>query len=227
MFRRKCLDEDELGAILKAEVEKDWFTYRGVMAVRAIGLLKLPAHIQVLADLLDRDDDVLIEELSEALIHYQTDEVVDPVKPYAMQDETCIYALSVLQNTKTDYAQSAMVECYEVLDEDGKGMVIEGLSHQLSEKAFPLIDDYLFHEYRYGVSDMDQVLYSFYKIMGRSHEDSELWRVSWERSEQNRSDYERSGGIFKKAEPMSVTKVVRNDPCLCGSGKKYKKCCGK
>jgi uncharacterized protein YchJ len=22
-------------------------------------------------------------------------------------------------------------------------------------------------------------------------------------------------------------KVGRNDPCLCGSGKKYKKCCGK
>ncbi|WP_256204377.1 SEC-C metal-binding domain-containing protein [Planococcus faecalis] len=22
-------------------------------------------------------------------------------------------------------------------------------------------------------------------------------------------------------------KIGRNDPCLCGSGKKYKKCCGK
>jgi preprotein translocase subunit SecA len=26
--------------------------------------------------------------------------------------------------------------------------------------------------------------------------------------------------------PRSVTKVGRNDPCPCGSGKKYKKCCG-
>ena len=25
----------------------------------------------------------------------------------------------------------------------------------------------------------------------------------------------------------SVPKVGRNDPCPCGSGKKYKKCCGK
>lgn len=23
-----------------------------------------------------------------------------------------------------------------------------------------------------------------------------------------------------------VTKIGRNDPCSCGSGKKYKKCCG-
>jgi preprotein translocase subunit SecA len=26
--------------------------------------------------------------------------------------------------------------------------------------------------------------------------------------------------------PRSVTKIGRNDPCPCGSGKKYKKCCG-
>lgn len=32
---------------------------------------------------------------------------------------------------------------------------------------------------------------------------------------------------FKKAAPISVVKINRNDPCSCGSGKKYKKCCGK
>ena len=26
--------------------------------------------------------------------------------------------------------------------------------------------------------------------------------------------------------PVTSTKVGRNDPCPCGSGKKYKKCCG-
>ncbi len=30
-----------------------------------------------------------------------------------------------------------------------------------------------------------------------------------------------------KPEPVSVEKVGRNEPCPCGSGKKYKKCCGK
>lgn len=28
-------------------------------------------------------------------------------------------------------------------------------------------------------------------------------------------------------QPRTVTKIGRNDPCPCGSGKKYKKCCGK
>lgn len=27
--------------------------------------------------------------------------------------------------------------------------------------------------------------------------------------------------------PRAVDKIGRNDPCPCGSGKKYKKCCGK
>jgi len=34
-------------------------------------------------------------------------------------------------------------------------------------------------------------------------------------------------GNMVKPKPMSVTKVGRNDPCPCGSGTKYKKCCGK
>jgi SEC-C motif-containing protein len=36
-------------------------------------------------------------------------------------------------------------------------------------------------------------------------------------------------GEMVKAKPMTreVPKVGRNDPCPCGSGKKYKKCCGR
>ncbi|HER27286.1 MAG TPA: hypothetical protein ENI69_09280 [Rhodospirillales bacterium] len=29
-----------------------------------------------------------------------------------------------------------------------------------------------------------------------------------------------------KSPPVSVLKIGRNDPCSCGSGKKFKKCCG-
>jgi len=31
----------------------------------------------------------------------------------------------------------------------------------------------------------------------------------------------------KKNQPIKTEKVGRNDPCPCGSGKKYKKCCGR
>jgi len=34
-------------------------------------------------------------------------------------------------------------------------------------------------------------------------------------------------GTMVKGQSIKVTKIGRNDPCSCGSGKKYKKCCGK
>ena len=34
------------------------------------------------------------------------------------------------------------------------------------------------------------------------------------------------GQMNPKGEPLRVEKVGRNEPCPCGSGKKYKKCCG-
>ena len=34
-------------------------------------------------------------------------------------------------------------------------------------------------------------------------------------------------GAMVKAKPIIVNKIGRNDPCTCGSGLKYKKCCGK
>lgn len=33
--------------------------------------------------------------------------------------------------------------------------------------------------------------------------------------------------VEEQVEPYHSTKISRNSPCLCGSGKKYKKCCGK
>ncbi len=34
-------------------------------------------------------------------------------------------------------------------------------------------------------------------------------------------------GTMIKPKPVTANKVGRNDPCSCGSGQKYKKCCGK
>jgi SEC-C motif-containing protein len=54
------------------------------------------------------------------------------------------------------------------------------------------------------------------------------------RSHHERAQFERldggwlfTTGIMVKAKPLTVNKVGRNDACICGSGLKYKKCCGK
>jgi len=43
--------------------------------------------------------------------------------------------------------------------------------------------------------------------------------------------HDQHGGHGHEIEPVSTyrrdtPKLGRNDPCICGSGKKYKKCCG-
>ena len=37
----------------------------------------------------------------------------------------------------------------------------------------------------------------------------------------------RMAAVVKSPRPQAAAAVGRNDPCPCGSGKKYKKCCGK
>ena len=67
-------------------------------------------------------------------------------------------------------------------------------------------------------------------ITTETQEDYEA-RLEARRTKQLRDQQLRKGPAQKKAEkPQTVkrqtAKVGRNDPCPCGSGKKYKKCCG-
>ncbi|TKW62076.1 MAG: hypothetical protein DI628_00320 [Blastochloris viridis] len=39
--------------------------------------------------------------------------------------------------------------------------------------------------------------------------------------------YDKGDIELEKKQPHHVVKIGRNDPCPCGSGQKYKKCCGK
>lgn len=59
-------------------------------------------------------------------------------------------------------------------------------------------------------------------IRGRPHAHHERARF---RREADRWLYV-DGQVNPKSAPMRADKVGRNDPCPCGSGKKFKKCCG-
>ena len=52
-------------------------------------------------------------------------------------------------------------------------------------------------------------------------------RQNTERKEVTKGEAVRDPQKEKKRQPKKVKKVGRNDPCPCGSGKKYKQCCGK
>lgn len=69
----------------------------------------------------------------------------------------------------------------------------------------------------------------FEKLYFNMHEAKADWLYNlsqWEDilSEEKRKEISKE---YRKSKTVRVEKVGRNDPCTCGSGKKYKKCCGK
>ncbi len=77
---------------------------------------------------------------------------------------------------------------------------------------------------------------SAYNVMAATHDTSQSYGVSENLREtggaapagemQQASDQAQGEGAKVKTIVRDVAKVGRNDPCPCGSGKKYKKCCG-
>lgn len=70
------------------------------------------------------------------------------------------------------------------------------------------------------VAEIEYVAY--FRLGGQPYAHHELGRF---RCDDGRWLYV-DGQVNPKGAPRQVEKVGRNDPCPCGSGQKYKKCCG-
>ncbi|KKI89762.1 hypothetical protein WQ54_24830 [Bacillus sp. SA1-12] len=217
LVKKQWITEVELEKELLRNVNAEWFTYRGILTVYMIGLLKRDTYLHALAPLLVRDEDILLEEVSAALITFQTDEVVEAVAPYLLKEESSIFAASIVENIKSDYAIQVLKEAYhQAGDKDSKVMIIEALAHQLSPAGEPEINDFVSKRPQSYLIDLNLMAYGYYKIMGIDHP----LLSEWERGIGNQGN-----GQLESTQPEIVNKVGRNDPCPCGSGKKYKKCC--
>lgn len=89
-------------------------------------------------------------------------------------------------------------------------------------------------EFELELSQNDDKLYDIYEFF----EQEKRWEENLEKSNsnvtKNNSDAENDrlndllkNNVGKNIEKEDTKKAGRNDPCPCGSGKKYKKCCGK
>jgi hypothetical protein len=222
------VSEDEIDLIIKKEIKEQWFSFEGILSVYMIGLLKLEKYIPFLASLLVRDDDILLEECAVALIRFQTDEVVKEVAPYLKKQESIIFASSVVENIKTDLAVQVLREAYRAAEKlEDQDLLIEALCHQLSKKALSEISDHMKNEYISSLVDIEQVAYSYYSILGEQHPELEDWRHAALGREMQFRNESNEGNMLQSVPTRNENKVGRNDPCPCGSGKKYKKCCGK
>lgn len=225
LVKKGWVTELEIDQIVEEELKEQWFSYNGILHVYMIGLLKLERYIPLLVGLLDRDDDSLLEELSVTLISFQSDHVVKEVAPYLRKDHSIIYAASIIENIKSDFAVQVLREAYTSAKElDHQDILIEALCHQLSEEALPEINAHMNLEYTSGLVDIEQTVYSYFSILGLEHQELAFWR---QEALERELDFRNKENDLPPAPVRTENKVGRNDPCSCGSGKKYKKCCGK
>ena len=64
-----------------------------------------------------------------------------------------------------------------------------------------------------------------HEAMEYNNEDLKMWDDEWEKN--SGFSWDSDDTAAKKPYVRETVKIGRNDPCPCGSGKKYKKCCGR
>ena len=176
LVNRNFISKDQVIMMFEANRQEEWFQFDGYLAVYMMGLMKMKEATIQLASLLTRDDDMLLEEISEALIGFQTDEVVDAVKVYLKDEEANIFATSIIENIKSEHAVNELKKAYHQVEEEMQGTIFEALIHQLSPLAEPEIRDYLNHTESSSIVDIDLLAYSYCKICGIDHPKLEMWK---------------------------------------------------
>jgi SEC-C motif len=226
LVEEKWYHENEIAEIMNVELGDDWFSDYGILGIYAIKLMGLKQYIPLLASLLTRDQDDLLEEVADTLISFRSDEVVEAVAPYLKNPESNIYASSIIANIKTPFAVQTLRDAYKNSKAvEDKEVLFEPLCHQLSEEALPEINDYMKKNIDSFIVEREHVAYGYYTLLELNHPHLENWRKI---ALENEMHFQKSidSGSSSVIPFVNENKVGRNDPCTCGSGQKYKKCCG-
>lgn len=220
LVEKGWIDDIEIAAILNQDLNEEYFSFAGILIFHAIGIMNQTKYIPLLANLLLRDEDLLVEAVSDTLIKFQSKEAVQAIVPYLENPDCLVFGTSILGNCKIPEAEAELVKLLPMIEhEDDQVLVVEGICFQLSGKRYPEVDAYLAARGSSMLVDLNMLAYGYYTLMGIEHPNLEGWK---------KNALERQGqSLQTTVEEMDKKKTGRNDPCPCGSGKKYKKCCGK
>lgn len=220
LVEKGWIDDIEIAAILNQDLNEEYFSFAGILIFHAIGIMNQTKYIPLLANLLLRDEDLLVEAVSDTLIKFQSKEAVQAIVPYLENPDCLVFGTSILGNCKIPEAEAELVKLLPMIEhEDDQVLVVEGICFQLSGKRYPEMDAYLAARGSSMLVDLNMLAYGYYTLMGIEHPNLEGWK---------KNALERQGqSLQTTVEEMDKKKTGRNDPCPCGSGKKYKKCCGK
>ncbi|MDB5313584.1 MAG: motif protein [Gemmataceae bacterium] len=219
------------------------------LAARLAGRMRFEPAVPLLVAKLHEDADLLLEECQEALIRIGTDAVVQAVRaayPLAKSDFR-LFAGGVLEGIHTDLAVEA---CIELLDQETdldfqSGLAFALVSH-FSTEGNEIVRQLVLDDP--DLLKLRDRLVTVCHLMGQDLPELEQWQAQAEEEKREREKAREklrasvrvvdrpSSYPHTPLEPLpplipqvpvhrTEPKVGRNDPCPCGSGKKFKKCC--
>ncbi|WP_404405172.1 SEC-C metal-binding domain-containing protein [Jeotgalibacillus malaysiensis] len=208
----------------KAEPDDGMLVFRDVYAVYMAGEFGLSAFIEKLCHLIlvCPQDDLSIHEIEWALIKMNDPKVISEIEKHAPKDDYFYSASLILSRIHVAETEDALIR---LLGSDtritSKTFYADALCTQLSVKAIPHIEQLIEEGYDEGLLSLKESLYYLTEVIEQPHPQREEYKKEAIRPNQPLPE-----PIIFKGQPVKVEKSPgRNDPCPCGSGKKYKKCC--
>jgi len=233
---------DRMMSLLRVKIEdcaNNPMTWMEPLMVQLAGELRYEPALPLVIEKLHEDGDVSKEECQRALVKIGTDTVVAALREAYAKAEWGfrLFAADALGRIHTDLAVEA---CIDLLakeeDYDLKDWLAQALVHHFSHEGNEaartmLVDDP-------DMIDLKLALAPACTLMEQNFPELEEWRKEIEESWGRKSlppDPAWSPPPKKALTPHPLPplspiskmekKVGRNDPCPCGSGKKFKKCC--
>jgi hypothetical protein len=242
LARQGSQHADRLMDLLREKVEDfedNPQTWMEPLMVKLAGELRHEPAIPLIVGKLHEDDEVLSEECQTALVKIGGDDVVRAVRQDYPTAEWHfrLYASGVLGRVHSDLTVQVLIELLpDEQDLDQQDYLAQALVGHFSTEGNEvarkvLLDDPDLHTLRDG-------LVTACTLMGQDFPELEQWRKeAQEEMRQKPFIYDsatspptpaRTPVLPRPLAPIQrveKAKVGRNDPCPCGSGKKFKKCC--
>ncbi|MGM0865263.1 MAG: SEC-C metal-binding domain-containing protein [Bacillota bacterium] len=205
--------------------EEEFFGFEGIYHVYMASEIQEESVVPQLVSLFKNEEegDFLFEETANSLVKIGTDQVVREVEKIALYGNTYFYSLDVLGRIKTKEAEKALLRLFDQADDlTAKTIIADNLCRHLSTDAIPKIEDLIETGYEDGLLCLEESLYVNCVVNGIQHPKLPEWRHLLEVMELQMLN---EPPALIPQPVINDEKVGRNDPCPCGSGKKYKKCC--
>jgi hypothetical protein len=246
LAKRNIVNPDRVMEAFDSYDPDDYDSFETIYFTQLAGEMRLEKAIPLICSFLSGEDDLLLEHSVSALVRIGTASVIDELtQRYEREREGYfrLFASGVFGKIKLQASEDALLKLLPFHQDLTYATILaDGLCELGSSKGIPVVLEMVENGYDEGYLDLRESLYVNCIMNDVDLPDLQLWRQEIAEEEQNRikrverlnrlaserfAGKQLSQSPLKSSKPrVNPNKVGRNDPCPCGSGKKYKKCCG-